>query len=422
MHTFTLYNGLRCVVSRRAESAMALVDVLYDVGSRDERPDLTGMAHLFEHLMFGGSANVPSFDGELEAAGGESNAWTNTDFTNFYDYLPARNLATALHLESDRMLALSFRETTLEVQRSVVREEFKQTHLNAPYGDLGHHLRRLVYDGAHPYSWPTIGKEPEHIARVTMADVRSWFYSHYAPNNAILSIVAPQPEAEIEAMVREWFAGIPRREIAPRRLPDPGFPKAETTEFVSGDVPAVRVVVAYPMAPYGSEEYFAADTITDLLGYGRSCRFFRQLLNGPHAGFFTEADACIYGCEEPGVLMLTGTLAPQFSSDNDAARAVGLLTDEFARLSDPGDISGHELQRVMNNFEATQRFAALSPYEEALRNAQALYHGETPDQAIRERLRLTPASLASAAATIVARPRAILIYGNNVGTHEPCAH
>lgn len=411
MHTFTLDNGLRCVVSRRAESAMALVDVLYDVGSRDERPDLTGMAHLFEHLMFGGSANVPSFDGELEAAGGESNAWTNTDFTNFYDYLPARNLATALHLESDRMLALSFREQALEVQRSVVIEEFKQTHLNAPYGDLGHHLRRLVYDGAHPYSWPTIGKEPEHIALVTMADVRSWFYGHYAPNNAILSIVAPQTEAEIEAMVREWFAGIPRREIAQRRLPDPGFPKAETTEFAGGDVPATRVVVAYPMAAYGSEEYFAADTITDLLGYGRSCRYFRRLLNGPQSGFLTEADACIHGSEEPGVLMLTATLAPQFGTEADAARAVRLLTDEFAQLAEPGNITEHELQRVLNNFEATQRFAGLSPYEEALRNAQALYHGEAPDHAIRERLRLTPETLAATAAAIAARPRAILIYG-----------
>lgn len=389
---------------------MALVDVLYDVGSRDERPDLTGMAHLFEHLMFGGSANVPSFDGELEAAGGEYNAWTNTDFTNFYDYLPARNLTTALHLESDRMLALSFREQALEVQRSVVIEEFKQTHLNAPYGDLPHHLRRLVYDGAHPYSWPTIGKEPEHIARVTMADVRSWFYSHYAPNNAILSIVAPQPEAEIEAMVREWFAGIPRREIAPRRMPGPGFPKAETTEFAGGDVPATRVVVAYPMAAYGSEEYFAADTITDLLGYGRSCRYFRRLLNGPQSGFLTEADACIHGSEEPGVLMLTATLAPQFGTEADAARAVRLLTDEFAQLAEPGNITEHELQRVLNNFEATQRFAGLSPYEEALRNAQALYHGEAPDHAIRERLRLTPETLAATAAAIAARPRAILIY------------
>lgn len=390
---------------------MALVDVLYDVGSRDERPDLTGMAHLFEHLMFGGSANVPSFDGELEAAGGESNAWTNTDFTNFYDYLPARNLTTALHLESDRMLALSFREQALEVQRSVVIEEFKQTHLNAPYGDLGHHLRRLVYDGAHPYSWPTIGKEPEHIARVTMADVRNWFYGHYAPNNAILSIVAPQPEAEIEAMVREWFAGIPRREIALRRMPGPGFPKAETTEFAGGDVPATRVVVAYPMAAYGSEEYFAADTITDMLGYGRSCRYFRRLLNGPQSGFLTEADACIHGSEEPGVLMLTATLAPQFGTEADAARAVRLLTDEFAQLAEPGNITEHELQRVLNNFEATQRFAGLSPYEEALRNAQALYHGEAPDHAIRERLRLTPETLAATAAAIAARPRAILIYG-----------
>ena len=174
----TLANGLRIVHSFDPTTAMVAVDVLYDVGSRDEKRTLTGMAHLFEHLMFGGSANVPSFDSELEDAGGKNNAWTSSDFTNFYDTVPAQNLDTALYLESDRMLALDFSERTLAVQKGVVVEEFKQTCLDRPYGDLFHRLRALAYGSDHPYSWPTIGLKPEHIGKVTLDDVKEWFYWH----------------------------------------------------------------------------------------------------------------------------------------------------------------------------------------------------------------------------------------------------
>lgn len=410
MYTFTLDNGLRCVLTRRAGSAMAVVDVLYNVGSRDERRGLTGMAHLFEHLMFGGSANVPSFDAELERAGGNSNAWTSTDFTNFYDILPACNLPTALWLESDRMLALSFSHRTLEVQRSVVIEEFKQTHLNVPYGDLQHRLRRLAYAQEHPYSWPTIGLEPAHIAAVTDEDVRSWFYAHYAPDNAILSIVAPQPEAEVETLVRQWFGDIPRRNIAQRRLPSPGFPDADVSETVVADVPQPRIVLAYPMSGYGTAEYFAADTLTDILAYGRSGRFVRRLLNGPVEGLFAGADASIIGSEHEGLLLLNAVLDADASSEADIDRAIEMMDGEFRALARPGDISGADLERTLNNFEASYHYDGADARELAFRQALAVYHGEDPDSMVAARRKLTPAELEATASAIASRPSVRLVY------------
>lgn len=212
---FTLSNGLRVIHNYDPTTAMVAVNVLYNVGSRDEDPSMTGLAHLFEHLMFGGSANIPDFDAEIERAGGMNNAWTSNDFTNFYDVAPARNFETLLWLESDRMLRLAFSEKSLEVQRNVVIEEFKQTHLNRPYGDLFHKLRSLVYR-THPYSIPTIGKEPAHIEKVTRDDVRDFFYSHYAPNNAVLAISGNVTPDQVRRGVERWFDSIPRRDIKPR--------------------------------------------------------------------------------------------------------------------------------------------------------------------------------------------------------------
>lgn len=223
----TLSNGLRVVHSYDPGTAMVAMNVLYDVGARDERRSLTGMAHLFEHLMFGGSVNIPSYDDEIERAGGNDNAWTSNDFTNFYLNIPAQNVETAFRLESDRMLALAFSERALEVQKSVVIEEFKQQCLDRPYGRLYHHLRAAVYSPEHPYSWPVIGLKPEHIASVTMDDVKSWFYRHYAPNNAILSVAGNITFERTVELAEKWFGDIPRRDIEPRRLPAPGFPTAD---------------------------------------------------------------------------------------------------------------------------------------------------------------------------------------------------
>lgn len=410
MHTFTLDNGLRCAALRRADSAMATVNVLYNVGARDESRRLTGMAHLFEHLMFGGSVNVGSFDQTLESAGGVSNAWTSNDFTNFYEVLPSVNIDTALYLESDRMLSLGFSERSLRVQKEVVIEEFKQTHLNRPYGDAGHRLRAMMYSADHPYSWPTIGLVPEHIASVTMDDVKAWFFGHYAPDNAILTVVAPQPEAEIEAKVRHWFADIPRRSPAERRLPSPGFPKYAVSEtVVDSNVPQPRIVIAYPMAAYGTEEYIAADMLTDLLAAGRAGRCWNNLVQGSVEGLFAAADASITGSEHEGLLLLTASL-DEGASDADIERARSMLDAEFRALGRPGNITRRELERNINNYEAAYAFEGISARETALRIALAIHHGEAPAEPLSRRRTLTTEILTSTAADIASRPSATLIY------------
>ena len=404
METFELDNGLRVVCATRPGSALAVVNVLYNVGSRDENRQLTGIAHLFEHLMFGGSANVAEFDAELEAAGGNSNAWTSTDFTNFYEVLPACNLSTAFHLESDRMLALDFSESSLDVQRSVVVEEFKQTCLNRPYGDLMHHLRAMCYDARHPYSWPTIGLEPEHILNTRLDDIRHWFYSHYAPNNAVLSVTSPFPAEKIAGMAQLWFGDIPRREIASRQLPQPGFPTADVRKEVRAAVPQARIVMALPMEGYGSKAYYAADTITDILSYGKSSRCYRNLVHGP--SLFASADASIIGSEEPGLLLMTATLGAE-ATDENIALAESMMRKEFERLASPGDISTEELQRTLNNFEATFR---LDKEEAGFRRAMAVMHGENPEACVAAKFAQTPAEIAEAAASMASGPMATLVY------------
>lgn len=405
----TLANGLRVVHSYDPTTAMAAVDVLYNVGSRDESRSLTGMAHLFEHLMFGGSANIPSFDGELEGAGGKSNAWTSNDFTNFYDVLPAQNIETAFHLESDRMLRLDFSERSLEVQRGVVIEEFKQTCLNRPYGDLFHHLRRIAYGEKHPYSWPVIGLEPDHIARVTLADVERWFYSHYAPDNAILSVTGSISFEKTVELAERWFADIPARHVAPRQLPDEGFPTENIEETVRANVPQTMIVMAFPMDSYGTARYHAADTVTDILSAGRASRFTRRLLYGEREGLFASADASIMGSEHAGLLLLTARLAD--NSDEAIETARKMLLDEARQISVASNISEHEFGRTLNNFEATFRFSNLGYLAKATNLALAEYHGEDINRTIAERRLLTPAAVAAEADRLFNRtPFATLIY------------
>ncbi len=404
----TLSNGLRVVAVHNPLSAMAVVDVLYDVGSRDESRARTGMAHLFEHLMFGGSVNVPSFDAELEGAGGKSNAWTSLDFTNFYDVLPARNIATAFHLESDRMLALDFERTTLEVQRNVVIEEFKQRCLNNPYGDLSHRLREVAYASEHPYSWPTIGLVPEHIAAVTEEDVKAWFYSHYAPDNAILTVTSPLAADKVFGLAEEWFADIPRRPVARRSLPEPGFPAEGAVVDVSGKAPQPRVMVVFPMDPYGTDDYFAADTLTDILAYGPSSRMQRRLVDGPLSGFFAGADASIAGSEHHGLLLLNAMITDD--SDEGCRRAAAMLREQFEALAGSGDISSDELERTLNNFEASYRMENVSAMARTLTEALAEYHGEVPAEMVSRRRTLRPDTLAATAAAIASHEPITLIY------------
>jgi predicted Zn-dependent peptidase len=331
---------------------MVALNILYNVGSRDEHPDRTGMAHLFEHLMFGGSVNVPDYDGAIEHAGGRNNAWTNQDYTNFYDIVPAQNAETAFWLESDRMLSLAFSDKALEVQRNVVMEEFKQVCLNQPYGDLSHHLSALAYT-VHPYRTPVIGKELSHIQAVTQDDVRNFFRTHYAPNNAVLAVTGNISLEETRRLAEKWFGGIPRREVAARTYAAEPVQTAERRKTVSGPVPQTMMVVSYPMPGCSHPDYPVCDIITDLLAAGRTSRYYRHLIMGTE--LFTSADASISGSEEPGQLMLQALLRP--GVDEEEARRA--LIDEARSLvtSPPDD---HELKSAVNRFEVQQVMGKLS--------------------------------------------------------------
>lgn len=370
---FTLDNGLQVVHNPDPRRAMVALNLLYNVGARDEDPQHTGMAHLFEHLMFGGSAHVSDYSRVIQDAGGSDNAWTSNDFTNFYCKLPAANVETGFWAESDRMLSLSFDPKVLEVQRRVVVEEFKQQCLNQPYGDLMHKLRPALYGVDHPYSWPVIGKEYSHIEQVTPEDVRRWFYSHYAPNNAVLAVSGNISYERTVELAQKWFGPIPARRIASRQLPAPDFPSEDTTIEASGPVPATLIVKAYPMAPYGTPDYYTADTITDLLSNGQSSRLVQRLMLGPEP-LFAGVDASILGSEHEGMLMMVAQMADE--SPEAIRRAVELMDRETRLLAVEGEVSAYELERSLNRAEFTFTKSMTDYLERAQQLAMSAMHGE----------------------------------------------
>lgn len=381
-------------------TAMVAVDTLYNVGARDESPELTGMAHLFEHLMFGGSVNIGDFDGNLSAAGGISNAWTSPDFTNFYCLLPAENLATALWLESDRMLRLAFSDRSLEVQRSVVIEEFKQVCLNRPYGDVDHQFRDLCYT-THPYRVPVIGKEFSHIEKVTMDDVRHWFHAHYAPNNAVLAICGNVPFEEAVELVERYYGDIPTREIAPRTYPHEPQQTSPRTRIITRDVPQTAIRIGYPMDPYGTQSYFEADTISDILSNGRSARLYRRLLLG--TDMFTDLDASISGSEDEGLFIISAKLTGK--GEEAERRALDAINNELQRLAAEPP-SERELRRCVNLLESNRTFSNLNCLAVAITIATAEIHGENPDDFILPYRAHTPAAISTAASRLFSPSRA----------------
>lgn len=401
---FTLPNGLRVIHHHDPGTAMVAVDLLYNVGARDESPDMTGMAHLFEHLMFGGSANVPEFDAAIERAGGMNNAWTSNDFTNFFDIVPAANVETPFWLESDRMLALAFSEKSLEVQRHVVIEEFKQMCLNRPYGRLAHELRALIYE-RHPYRWPTIGLEFSHIEKVTIDDEKRFFMSHYAPNNAVLAVAGNVTADRVRELAEKWFAPIPRREIRPRTY-DAEAPICQPRrKTVTGTAPQTGIYIAFPMPGYGQPGYIACDLLTDILASGRSSRFFRRLIMPGE--LFSEADASISGSEEPGYLLLSAKLLEEGSEAEK--RAERLLLDQLHDVATNG-VSANELERALNRFESNFTFNSLSFLAKAQGLAMAEMHGEDINDTITRYRAITTDDIQQAArllavpVTLIYRP------------------
>lgn len=346
INKFVLDNGLKVVHQMDATTPMVIINTLYDVGSKDEHPDHTGFAHLFEHLMFGGSVNIPSFDDPIQNAGGEDNAWTCNDFTNYYVMVPACNVEVGFWLESDRMLSLNFNQKSLDVQRNVVCEEFKQRNLNQPYGDVSHLVRSMAFK-QHPYSWPTIGKELPHIENATLEEVKSFFFSHYAPNNAILSVVGNISFDDTKRLVEKWYGDIPRRDISVRNIPaEPAQTEPRRLE-VERNVPASMIYKVFHICGRLEPDYYTSDMISDVLSNGNSSRLYRKLVK--EKALFTEANAYISGDIETGLFYVVGLLADgvTFEQAEQALDAeLKLLCDEL--------VPNTELEKLKNKYESAQ--------------------------------------------------------------------
>lgn len=352
INRYTLANGLRVIHHADPTTQMVALNLLYDVGARDEHPEHTGFAHLFEHLMFGGSVNVPDYDEPVQNAGGENNAWTNNDMTNYYLTLPRQNVETGFWLESDRMLSLEFSSRSLEVQRQVVIEEFKQRNLNQPYGDAGHLLRQLAYR-VHPYQWPTIGKEISHIAQATLEEVKDFFFTFYAPNNAILAVTGQISFEDTIALAEKWFGPIPRRNVPDRTLPTEPEQTEERRLTVERNVPVDALFMAFPMCDRQHPDYYVYDMLSDILSSGRSCRLVQHLVQERQV--FSSIDAYIAGSLDQGLFHLTGKPAPGISLE----AAETALWEELDQLKEI-PFEKEELEKVKNRYESEQIFNNLN--------------------------------------------------------------
>lgn len=348
INRYTLANGLRIVHNEDDSTQMVALNLLYDVGARDEDPSHTGFAHLFEHLMFGGSLHIPDYDTPVQNAGGENNAWTNNDITNYYITLPHQNVETGFWLESDRMFSLDFSPKSLEVQRQVVIEEFKQRNLNQPYGDASHLLRELAYE-SHPYRWPTIGKEIAHIAQATLEEVKDFFYRFYAPNNAILAVTGHIPFEETVRLAEKWFGPIPARKIPPRKLPAEKPQTAVRRRTVERKVPVDAIYMAFHMSNRMHPDYYVYDMITDILSNGRSSRFIQSLVQ--EQKLFTSIDAYISGSLDEGLLHVTGKPVEGVSLEQ-AEEAIWKELEKMKTVP----VSEQELEKVKNRYESEQIF------------------------------------------------------------------
>ncbi|HPI54079.1 MAG TPA: pitrilysin family protein [Chitinophagaceae bacterium] len=349
---FTLENGLRVIVHEDQSTPMVAVNVLYDVGAKDENPAQTGFAHLFEHLMFGGSVNIPDYDEPLQQAGGENNAYTTNDITNYYIQLPAKNIETAFWLESDRMLSLAFGEKSLDVQRKVVCEEFKEHYINKPYGDVWKYLRELTYT-VHPYRWMTIGKELSHIEEAQLQDVKNFFFKYYRPVNAILCVAGKTSLEEVKQLAEKWFGGIESGERYQRHLPEEPLQTAPRMLRLEKDVPVSVVYKAYHIAERRDANYYVADLITELLSGGQSSRLYQRLVK--EKKLFSQIDCYHTGSVEKGLLVIEGKILPHVSPEEaDAA-----ILEELELLKQE-KVSESELEKTKNKVESMIAFEDLS--------------------------------------------------------------
>lgn len=383
---FILENGLTVIFHKDTTTPMAVVNTLYDVGARDEDESKTGFAHLFEHLMFGGSINIPDFDTPLQNAGGENNAFTSNDITNYYDVVPVQNLDTALWLESDRMLSLAFTEKSLEVQRNVVIEEFKQRYLNQPYGDVWLELRPLAYT-IHPYKWATIGKELKHIENATMEDVKDFFKKFYNPSNAILCVAGNLELEEVKSKVNKWFGSIPSGVKPKRALPKEPEQTAFRELTIVRDVPVDAFYYAFKMCDRLHADYYITDVLSDALGRDKSSRLYKRLKK--ELELVTDISAYITGSVDQGLLIISGKLASGKTFQQLDAELWQILESLTS-----SEINEEELKRLMIKIRTSKEFeeqgllnrAMNLSYFELLGDANGInkesnrYDEITPDQ------------------------------------------
>jgi zinc protease len=355
---FTLDNGLRVIVHEDNTTPMAVVNILYDVGSRDENPEQTGFAHLFEHLMFGGSVNIPNYDSPLQKVGGENNAFTSNDITNYYITLPSANLETAFWLESDRMLSLAFSEESLEVQRKVVIEEFKQRYLNQPYGDVWLRLRPMVYK-QHPYLWDTIGKNIEHIADAKIEDVKAFFKKHYNPQNAIMVVGGNVSLEQVKELAQKWFGPIPAGEKYHRNLPQEAEQHEVRRETVTAKVPVNDIYIALQMPGRREDEFYAVELMSDILSRGNSSRMYRNLVKDKQ--LFSDVHAYVFGSLDKGMFVLEGK--PTEGVTIEQAEAALWAEVELLKTQ---EVPADELTKVQNKTESTMIFSEMSLLDKAM--------------------------------------------------------
>ena len=354
----TLSNGLTVIANRDKASRMAAVNLLYKVGARNENPSRTGLAHLFEHLMFRGTHQVPDFDTPVQMACGENNAFTNNDYTDFYITLPCDNIETALWLESDRMTGLNLSEEACQIEKRVVIEEFRQRYLNQPYGDLNMLLRSMVYK-KHPYRWATIGIAPEHIEQATIEEIRGFYARFYHPSNAILSVSGDFPSDKIFSLAEKWFGEITDKAQAIDAIPqEPTQSEARRLE-VERDVPATTIVIAFHMGNRLSHDFFLGDMTSDLLAGGDSARLYERLIKRKR--LFASVNAYISGDVDCGMFVFTGQLLPTTTE----AEAEAAFWEEIDKLKS-GEISDYELEKVKNKFEANTLFGELNVMNKAM--------------------------------------------------------
>ena len=392
---FILSNGLKVLVHPDKSTPMAVVNVLYDVGARDENPNQTGFAHLFEHLMFGGSINIPDYDDPLQNAGGENNAYTTNDLTNYYCQLPAENVETAFWLESDRMLSLAFSKKSLDVQRKVVCEEFKEHYINKPYGDVWHIMRELAYK-EHPYRWMTIGKELSHVEDAQLDDVKNFFFKHYTPSNAIVVVAGDVSTEQVKALSEKWFGNIPSGNRYTRLLPQEKIQEEERRMTVRRKVPMDAIYKTWHMCARNDDDYYATDLLIDIIGGGASSRLYQKLIKEDQ--LFVHITCYHFGSLDNGLLTIEGQLVKGV----DIRLAEEAIEKELDKIRNE-KIEERELQKVQNKTESVMAFEDMSVMNRAgsLAFYELLGNGEKMNEEFKLYQAVTVADLHRVASSVL---------------------